>query len=365
MKTYFIEPAAPLVFRSGRPFGHGGDAESLRFPLPTTLAGAWRTLGADQRKQSFSETLLEKPVWGPLAACRHEERIEPLFPKPADALYLKPEDTGKKQSYALKPGELPAGSHCDLPEGLQPVFLDEAAGKGKPVSGPEWWSESSVNNWLLGKTPGENLNNLGWTGPQPSKRMHVGPDTLASDPGLLFQTEGLEFTDRHKRYGLLLRADPLSTPATIRLGADGRLSSVWEASNWPTMPESLADQLDTANLIRLILVTPALFSAGWKPGWLDEALTGSPPGVEGIRLKLIAAVVPRWEPVSGWDLAKQKPRAVRRMVSAGAVYWFQVQDGREALSKLWMQPVSDELQDRRDGFGLVVPGIGKTWGKMP
>jgi len=41
------------------------------------------------------------------------------------------------------------------------------------------------------------------------------------------------------------------------------------------------------------------------------------------------------------------------------VYFFTVESGNpELLAKQWLQPVSDEEQDRLDGFGLAVWG---TW----
>jgi CRISPR-associated protein Cmr3 len=47
------------------------------------------------------------------------------------------------------------------------------------------------------------------------------------------------------------------------------------------------------------------------------------------------------------------------MVPAGAVYWFEVIAGQEHLPELWLQPISDDKQDRKDGYGLTLPGIWK------
>ncbi|MCI5168652.1 MAG: hypothetical protein D3903_21790, partial [Candidatus Electrothrix sp. GM3_4] len=130
---------------------------------------------------------------------------------------------------------------------------------------------------------------------------------------------------------------------------------------------------ETSKAIRLILATPALFTQGWQPGWIketSEGLIGSPPCFPEIELQLKAFVTPRWQPVSGWDLVRNSQseekqekggpgcaRAVRRMVPAGAVYWFEVKAGYEQLPELWLKPVSDLEQDQDDGYGLVLPGI--------
>ena len=119
---------------------------------------------------------------------------------------------------------------------------------------------------------------------------------------------------------------------------------------------TLASQIREAGGLSLTLLTPALFTEGWYPTWLDEKLEGTPPGCDGLRLKLRAAAIDRWQPHSGWDLAQQSPRAGRKLVPAGAVFWFQIlQDDDNALNVLWLNHISDQEQDRRDGFGLALP----------
>jgi CRISPR-associated protein Cmr3 len=116
-----------------------------------------------------------------------------------------------------------------------------------------------------------------------------------------------------------------------------------------------------------MLVTPALFERGWLPGWLDESLQGSPPGHARLKLRLCAASLERWQPFSGWDLQSRNrhsagaARAIRRMVPSGSLYWFKVLEGdADTIAKLWLSPVSDQEQDRRDGFGLAAPGVWST-----
>ena len=112
----------------------------------------------------------------------------------------------------------------------------------------------------------------------------------------------------------------------------------------------------------MILASPAIFAQGWKPGWLDHDLTGQPPGSpDNTKVRLVAACVGRWQAISGWSLEKGTagPKAVRRAVPARSVYCFEILEGDIAAiaEKLWLHPVSDNEQDRRDGFGLAL------WGK--
>ena len=43
MKHYLLESLAPLVCRSGRPFGTQADADDINFPLPSAAAGLMRS----------------------------------------------------------------------------------------------------------------------------------------------------------------------------------------------------------------------------------------------------------------------------------------------------------------------------------
>ena len=162
------------------------------------------------------------------------------------------------------------------------------------------------------------------------------------------------------------------------LGGERRLST-WNAGveqkGW-TIPSKLLETLSKEpkpKRIRLVLATPAIFTQGWLPGWLKrsgEYLEGRPPGApENLRLRLVSACVDRWRPISGWSLeadsrGRRGPKAIRRLVPAGSVYFFKVEDGDagKLAEKLWLEPVSDESQDRldqdrRDGFGLALWGV--------
>ena len=83
------------------------------------------------------------------------------------------------------------------------------------------------------------------------------------------------------------------------------------------------------------------------------------PG-SSVKLKLMGVSNQRWKAVSGWSLAAPRgPKAIRRMVPAGSVYFFKVVSGDASeLSKCWLQSVSDGDQERLDGFGLALWG---TW----
>lgn len=220
----------------------------------------------------------------------------------------------------------------------------------------------------------------GWSPPQRGDhRTHVAinPDTRAADTGRLFQTEGLDLDaptgaqDRDLPAGerrwpaaagglrLLARCDKPLGEALVHLGGERRLAALQPEPErtWPALPPDWLDRIVRAGGLSLTLLTPAIFSAGYRPGWLDADLIGSPPAAPGLRLKLRAAAVEHWQPHSGWDLARRRPRPSRKLAGAGATYWFRILDGIDssALTALWLASVSDCEQDRRDGFGLALP----------
>lgn len=370
---YQIDAAAPLVFRSGKPF-QAGSRDGANFPWPSALAGVLRTRAMDARgwvprlNDEQQSQLRALPVAGPwLGRFDSDGSLEPWLPKPADAVRLLDEN-GTPRYQRLHPRALPADTGCDLRAGLLPLSFDGTV-KGKPQPEPGWWPLGKLLDWMMGKAvtpePADALTRP-W---QVETRTHVAIDrgTFASADGKLFQTQGLDFSPcsmhddgRHdgwadERWVLLGRGPQDIGEGAVTFGGERRLS-------WLTMlavdpipqPDGWAASL--CNGFALSLVTPALFAEGWRPAWLNNDLEGELPGIPGLRLRLRAAAVERWQGVSGWDLAAWKPRATRKAVAAGATYWFEVLAGGEPeLARLWLASLCDDEQDRRDGFGICLP----------
>ena len=400
-----LEPLSPVIVRSGRPMNAQTAADAARFPPPSTVAGCLRTARARAAGRSFAadapagkradvHELARLPVAGPLLL---DPAHRVLAPKPADALYFGHGDDAVCVRAA--PSAFGAGCDVDLPAGLLPVRLTEDV-EGKPGRGPAWWSWDDLLEFrLLEFRRGElvplcRLRRNGWTPPEGDRRMHVtiDPQTGAAAAGQLFQTEGLDldlapaaFRADRPRAGavrpgvvgcppdedaqaaaasvagmrLLVRCGEPLHGALVHLGGKRRLAALEPepADLWPTPPAGWLDRIHDARGLCLTLLTPGIFSAGFRPGWLGDDLTGNPPGAAGLRLRLRAAAVERWQPHSGWDLARRGPRLTRKLAPAGAVYWFDVCDGDvDALASLWLASVCDDEQDRRDGFGLALPG---------
>jgi CRISPR-associated protein Cmr3 len=88
----------------------------------------------------------------------------------------------------------------------------------------------------------------------------------------------------------------------------------------------------------LVLTTPGLFQAGWRP---------SPERCPGV----VAAAVPGARPVSGWDLATGGPKPTRFAALAGSVYFFD-----QLPDNLPLESLCDD-QDARLGYGCFLKGV--------
>jgi CRISPR-associated protein Cmr3 len=393
MNAYLLRPKAPLLFRSGRPFGLR--AESLPFPPPSAVAGALRGILFDAREEFKAlERLDAVVVEGPLLARRALDgtRTDLFFPKPADAVYFEDKNDAKTLLRRLRPEALEPGSGAgmDLPDGLWPLFLPPAT-EGKPCGGPDFWRFDAMLAWLHGLNRAlpkdeydkSELPELGIQGPPVDRRAHVAimPDTLTAEEGALFESDRLDFGPREQagawdgnEYGLLARCGETLPEGFFTLGGKGGLTYLEaQPQGWPAdCPRPLAQALAGQAGLRLTLATPAYFGAGWRPSWLSlvgDHWQGSPPGCKGLTLRLRAAALERWQPHSGWDLlayrlARSKGAMpitpLRRLVPAGSVYWFSIETGSaEDAARLWLRSIcdDDDGRARRDGFGLALPGV--------
>ena len=358
-----LDPLAPVIVRSGRPFDDQAGPDAPRFPPPSTVAGCLRTAWARETGQDLGLHLRKVAISGPLLLDRDNGL---LVPKPADACYFgAPPSTVCMRA---QPRAFDADSGADLPDELLPVQLTQKV-EGKPAKGPQWWSLDDFLNFRRGKQVSFcHLSKRGWSpSPEGDRRTHVAIDRKrgAADEGRLFQTQGLMLEDKHagdaaaNGLRLLVRSDEALGPALAHLGGERRLAAIEPQASrvWPEPPRDWLESIAAARGLSLTLLTPGIFAEGYRPGWLNSKLIGTPPIAPDVRLQLRAVAIDRWQAHSGWDLAAKRPRPMRKLAPAGATYWFRILEGAssDALRPLWLANVSDEEQDRLDGFGLALP----------
>lgn len=376
MAVWLIEPRDPLIFRDGRPFNPtpGARAESLPFPYPSTLAGAVRTRAGQDEKGVFDkrrvDELMQACIRGPVLAGAdpHESWY---FPAPADCLVIRPEgeqDRTIGQRLWARPVDAAAGESTNLPDDLQPVSICPVRKDKGHAGAPRFWKWTALEKWLIApaddSTP-MNLEHLGIPGLTTESRVHVkfDPDDQTAEEGMLFETSGLEFArveDKRKLSNARQYALAVETEAGLRegvdfLGGERRMVNWRKGSTLPDCPQALGDAIQRTSHCRLLLATPALFDKGYLPTWVETC-------TPGVTVQVAAAAVPRYQAVSGWDYKKKYEKASRRLAPAGSVYFLKLAGDEGAIGqfvkRVWMQNISDDEQDRRDGFGLALLG---TW----
>ena len=380
MNWHFIEPLDVLFLRANKLFGDPGSyGESLVPPWPSAAAGAIRSAilardGVDFSafaKEEFHPTLGTPDAPGVFRliafrlARRENGRWLALYPQPADLVVSKMEDD-EVRVQRLQPTAMAAGIQCSIPTGSLPVLTQSQ--RAKPDSG--WWlTEAGYRVYLNGGTPEppekekETSVDLTRSGQlwQMDERVGVGLDgeRRRAEDGKLFTVQAVAF---HEGVGFLVatEGDALYAETLLRLGGDGRGARILPLGDYQP-PQADLEAIAAAGRARIILTAPGIFPDGWRlPGMAEDGRFE----LCGVRGRVVAAAVNRAEVISGWDLAKRRPKTARRAAPAGSVYWLEdLEAAPEALRKLakhglWPETGYDASR-RAEGFNRFDWGVWK------
>lgn len=388
MKSYLIESLAPLLFRAGKPMNSQAYAQDVVFPLPSVASGLIRYLVLEQSDdkavwslpKDFQDEkytkILSIQTQGPfLVRYSNDSDLQILLPKPANALYLQDKDDNTTKLVRLLPKSFDGeGELCgsDLPKGLLHVQTKQNL-KGKPAKGVSFWTLQDFKAWQAGQDLDfQTVNKNGLNAIPVEIRTHVAIDdvSLASQAGKLFQTASYDLAHQSKdggwqehRLGFLIQSYEALAENLVTFGGERRLSYLKTIE--PNQNISLAfdiqqsdvDKINQTQGFSLSFMTPCIFAQGTLPAWIDkDSLLGILPDTQ-IKVQLKAVAIERWQAVSGWDGLLWQPKATRRAISAGSVYWFAITDGQfdlATLKKLSHHVWSDNTQDSNDGFGSAI-----------
>lgn len=337
MSTWrFVQPVDTLSLRGNKLFGAAGDFGESGFPpRPSVLAGALRSLllaqAGDQiegftQGRRLQDAELDRILGTPAepgefalrgvfpASKGADGRVNLLLPLPADLLVF---DAGRTVR-ALEPQALPAGIQSGTPEDLPLLPILRQTEAAKPEGG--WLlSQAGIAAYLAGQLiQSEHLVKQSslWAR-EPRVGIGLSRTSRTAEDGRLFTVE--HTVPRQPEHdglavGLAVAVDGagdrLPSSGFLRLGGDGRAAAL-SAISPPTWPWPL-DAISHTGRFKLTLISPGLFAEGWRPTLPD-----------GLAAKLVCAAVPRFEVISGWDLAAWAPKVAERAVPAGAVYWFE------------------------------------------
>ena len=387
-ECWVVSPRDGWFLKDGREWTStvAGRGHSLDRPFPSTLLGALRTTWGRAQEAGYDRTLTGKEWYGSLVLKLgavvtlrrplHENswnRTHRMWPVPADAIFLPPTNGSQHPTVARlapRPPAIPTLSRADdVREGLWRAPFDDPR---KPDRAPAWWSETAFAGWLCDAVR-ERKRSPNYDGNAQTRRtmvhVSVNRETGAAAEGLLFAHDMVEPIDetRHE-WALAARTEGVRFQASrLTLGSDRRLAAIesgcdtLEVLFHPT--ECLESAFDGAKsrFIRLVAVSPLVFRQGWLPDGFHCENGGTdyrgclPDGTECV---LRAAMLPRPQHVSGWDMARRRPKPTTRLVPPGAVYFFERTDGKpfkwRDASGLWLAALGDRVDE---GFGRVVPAI--------
>ncbi|MDR2165216.1 MAG: hypothetical protein LBO79_06240 [Zoogloeaceae bacterium] len=376
--TFFLEPLDVLFLRGNKLFGDpGSHGEAQMPPNPSVAAGAIRSrmlVDAGIDLAAFARGEISHPVLGTPRepgefaltafhlARRENGMIAPLFAPPADLNLEAPEKAEREeekklppQVKALQPLPAPQGILTSFPLPGLPILAQKK--RDKPVSG-YWLTAAGWARYLAGGLPDQKEHWLEradlW---QIDERVGIGMDaaTRSVAEGRLFTVQAVALKPGVGFLAAVTGAE-LSEGASLRFGGDGRAVAVRRAD--VLLPEPDYAALARARRCRLILASPGIFAAGWLPtgATLVEGNTAA-FALHGVRGKITAAAVSRFETVSGWDLANWRPKPAQCAVPTGSVYWLDEleadADALRALAEqgLWSETPSPEDRLRRaEGF---------------
>lgn len=380
MNAYLIESLAPLVFRAGKPFGSQASAQDATFPLPSTGAGLIRYLTVTQSKErDFSENwndvdhqnLLKLQCYGVYLAKFDDDKNPTIFvPKPANSLCL--EDKGKTKLVRLAPKAFDENCGSDLPNGLLYIQPNQEI-KGKPKNIVQYWRLDDVIEWQNGiDLDYDTIANNGLKSIPTELRTHnsIDSETQSVKEGDLFQTASFDLGYQknangfdNERLDFVIVSDEDLKDDLATLGGERRLSYL-KKINQSLLPKSPdLNAINQQGGFSLTFISPAIFAKGYLPNWIDEQeLAGTLPNTQ-IKVCLKAVAVEHWQAVSGWDSVDWKPKATRKAVGVGSVYWFELVDGSkldEQSLVFLSQPLSDNEFDKADGFGMAIVSAWQT-----
>jgi CRISPR-associated protein Cmr3 len=379
MRQLALAPRDGLFCKDGRGWftSSSGRGHGLDWPWPSTVLGALRTAWGRQREQQLARPLnaaewrehtalelrqmlaLRRPLAGGTPVWSAVHRV---WPCPRDAFAL--EERGLPL-HALQPQPLPLptlGRGDDAAQ--EALWYPSPPGAGKPQPLAPWWRDEPFVAWLCG----EPVRLGAGDGLQPTRRVeaHVGlGERGTAEEGLLFAHDVRETLEADGEWALGVEVAAPATwgpPSLVPLGGDRRLTRAEPLPSAVFAPaQRLLAAFDRGSVgLRLVVVTPALFTQGWVPDGLERQGREFRGRLPGVRAEVIlrAALVPRPVPLSGWDLAENRPKRAARAVPPGSVYFLVRADGRpfgpEEAQALWLAGLGER---GAEGFGRVVPGV--------
>ena len=360
MMELLIEPIDVWLFRDGRPFAAGEDHEAMTLfpPTPFTMQGAIRTkvlvdknvdlarfIGEKQPdpEVGFGDDFGKLKLCGPMIARKMSNgNWERLVPLPLDIVKVNDEFS------LLKPEDLPFKTN--LPNDIK--LLWTRGQRVKEIKG--WLPESEWARYLNGEKPNRIIMSDELFIHEPRFGIAIERSKRTTQTQMLYRAN---FVRLRNDVALWAKIDgvKLEERGFLRFGGEGR-GAIYKAIN--PLPDLANYTPRLEKRFKVVLISPAWFSGGWKPK------DGDWSKIFGTPVSLIAAIIPRPQRFGGFDMARGEPKPMRNFVPAGAVYFFEG-DGVQLDEDFAFTETPEEVMNEnngenawaRIGFGKVFIGI--------
>lgn len=396
-----IEPRDVLFFRDAKPMEASSVGSGANWPLPNVLHDAlihalnyrWRDKQPwefDHKHPKLKENrpdAYQSVRFGGLrtAGVFPYYNGTSWFPCPAD---IDPD--GQLMMLENRP------KHSNLPGLLEKVCI--AKGKSGKKKAPVWMPAEQLCEYAEGKSlcfpeKGEPLYDV-----EARPGIGINPETGSADTG--GEEEGGKFylaeymrlrpevnlkgfaqceSSLHgeKKTDVLKKFFESKESVSLIFGGQRGVAHVCGRRTEKPLCSVFEKNKGTGCLVKWVLLAPAVFAGGWKPGWVDDSgkvmLPAEKPKQEPgesreqwrarfkeippISAKLIATKTEKPLAFSGWNLRLGGPRPTMLAVPAGSVYWFRadsLDDAAALVAALQGHCRSDFYGEKGFGLGFCV-----------
>lgn len=368
----FIEPNDILMFRDGKPFSGGDDhfARSTFPPPPSTIYGAlrshilsneWSEFNKFAKDHSRIPENVRREIGTPdesgtltikqfLLAEKNNSVTEQIFPMPKDIVKEKGKENGK--FYILNPESSIANTvMTDLPTGLHHTWY---ASEDVLEASSEFLSPEAMKEYLSGNAPKKFIEPKDIFQPEERTGIRKNRSKRSVEDGGLYSVEYFRLKEKAGFSVEVEGTELLKSSGILRLGGDNRTAHYSQALWNDISVEPIKKKVSEKRKFKVLLISPAIFKNGWLPETIDgKTMEGM---INGITVRMIGACVGKPLGIGGFDIVKGRPKAMKKAVPAGSVYYFEIKekDIDKVFEKLWLQSITDERV--QEGFGISLIG---------